>query len=257
MKHLNKLALVMIVLFGLLLGFTHTNTYAAPLENPPDQLYKINPIQSIYANQADPAITLGVFGQATQNALLTFQKDHQLPQTGIGDKATLGQLGILQEVANLPLKFGQKGFNVILLQEKLVEQGLLRGQLLPSKLTNYPLVDKSAKVSDASQVMHEAAVPKTHKIKVKATAYTANCIGCSGITETGVNLNAHPNKKVVAVDPTLIPLGSTLYIPGYGEAIAADTGGAIKGAHIDVYLQNKQDAKKWGSKTLTITIVNT
>src|SRR6478752_5694114 len=59
---------------------------------------------------------------------------------------------------------------------------------------------------------------------VEATAYTANCAGCSGTTATGVDLKANPNQKVIAVDPSVIPLGSKVYVEGYGEAVAADTG---------------------------------
>ena len=67
-----------------------------------------------------------------------------------------------------------------------------------------------------------------------ATAYTAFCNGCSGRTATGLNLRANPNMKVIAVDPRVIPLGTKVYVEGYGYAVAADTGGAIKGYKIDV-----------------------
>src|SRR5699024_7614567 len=51
---------------------------------------------------------------------------------------------------------------------------------------------------------------------MQATAYTAKCdTGCTGITATGQNLNANPNKKVIAVDPSVIPLGSRVYVEGY------------------------------------------
>jgi 3D (Asp-Asp-Asp) domain-containing protein/LysM repeat protein len=96
----------------------------------------------------------------------------------------------------------------------------------------------------------------TKEIKVKATAYTADCEGCSGITKTGVNLKANPDEKVIAVDPSVIPLGSKVYIEGYGEATAADTGGAIKGNRIDVYMQNESDALQFGAKELTVKILN-
>lgn len=94
------------------------------------------------------------------------------------------------------------------------------------------------------------------EITVKATAYTADCEGCSGITKTGVNLKANPDEKVIAVDPSVIPLGSKVYIEGYGEATAADTGGAIKGNRIDVYMQNESDALQFGAKELTVKILN-
>ncbi|TYR81708.1 LysM peptidoglycan-binding domain-containing protein [Priestia megaterium] len=94
------------------------------------------------------------------------------------------------------------------------------------------------------------------KLTVEATAYTANCAGCSGITATGVNLKANPNQKVIAVDPSVIPLGSRVYVEGYGEAIAADTGGAIKGNKIDVFVPSQSTAQQWGRKTVTVTVLN-
>lgn len=59
---------------------------------------------------------------------------------------------------------------------------------------------------------------------------------------------------VVAVDPSVIPLGSRLAIPGYGMGVAADTGGAIAGARIDLWFPTVAQAHSWGSRTVTITI---
>src|SRR5690606_14257941 len=84
------------------------------------------------------------------------------------------------------------------------------------------------------------------EMTVSATAYTAYCAGCSGITATGIDLRSNPNQKVIAVDPTVIPLGSTVWVEGYGTAIAGDTGGAIKGNKIDVFIPSKDGALQWG-----------
>ncbi|MCL1696024.1 3D domain-containing protein [Lysinibacillus sp. BPa_S21] len=91
---------------------------------------------------------------------------------------------------------------------------------------------------------------------VEASAYTASCEGCSGITATGINLKTNPNAKVISVDPTVIPLGSKVYVEGYGEAIAGDTGGAIKGNRIDVFFPSQQDAINFGVKQLKVTILD-
>ena len=96
----------------------------------------------------------------------------------------------------------------------------------------------------------------TKVITVKATAYTASCEGCSGITKTGINIKDNPDKKVIAVDPAVIPLGSKVYVEGFGEAIAADTGGAIKGNRIDIFIPSEQDAIDFGVKMLKVTILN-
>lgn len=92
-------------------------------------------------------------------------------------------------------------------------------------------------------------------ISVTATAYTAECGGCSGVTATGVDLNSNPDAKVIAVDPNVIPLGSKVHVEGYGYATAADTGGAINGNKIDLHMSSEQEAVNWGNKTVDVTIV--
>jgi 3D (Asp-Asp-Asp) domain-containing protein len=96
----------------------------------------------------------------------------------------------------------------------------------------------------------------SNEITVKATAYTASCEGCSGTTATGIDLKANPDAKVIAVDPNVIPLGSKVYVEGYGEATAGDTGGAIKGNRIDVFIPSQQGAINFGVKQLKIKILN-
>lgn len=83
------------------------------------------------------------------------------------------------------------------------------------------------------------------QLTVVATAYILR-----GTTATGIPTGY----GVVAVDPTVIPLGTRMTIPGYGEAVAADTGGAIKGLRIDVWVPTLEEAEKWQWKTVTITL---
>lgn len=112
----------------------------------------------------------------------------------------------------------------------------------------------------ASQAEAKPAATKpaasSNQITVEATAYTANCTGCSGITKTGVDLKANPNAKVIAVDPTVIPLGSKVYVEGYGYATAEDIGGAIKGNRIDVFIPTQNEAIQWGRKQVKVTILD-
>lgn len=90
---------------------------------------------------------------------------------------------------------------------------------------------------------------------VTATAYTPNCAGCSGISAAGLNLRANPDMKVIAVDPNVIPLGTKVWVEGYGNAVAADTGGAIKGNKIDVLVPTTSKAKSWGRKKVRIKVL--
>jgi 3D (Asp-Asp-Asp) domain-containing protein len=71
-----------------------------------------------------------------------------------------------------------------------------------------------------------------------------------GFTATGTPVGY----GIAAVDPAVIPLGTHLSIPGYGEAIAADTGSAIRGTRIDVWFPTVERARAWGTRSVTVTI---
>lgn len=114
----------------------------------------------------------------------------------------------------------------------------------------------SVKVASAAPVA--VSVPQQQVVgtyTMEATAYTAYCTGCSGTTANGTNLRANPHLKVIAVDPNVIPLGTRVWVEGYGEAIAADTGSAIKGNRIDVFIPNKEGAYDWGRKQVTVKVL--
>jgi len=85
-------------------------------------------------------------------------------------------------------------------------------------------------------------------LEMVATAYTAACSGCSGITAIG----RPAGHGIVAVDPNVIPLGTRLFIPGYGLAIAGDTGGAIHGNRIDLGFNSQRDAMLFGRRQVTV-----
>ncbi|WP_026695008.1 3D domain-containing protein [Peribacillus kribbensis] len=113
----------------------------------------------------------------------------------------------------------------------------------------------AAKPAVRTAAAQPASQENSKVISVKATAYTANCEGCSGVTATGVNIKDNPGAKVIAVDPQVIPLGSKVYVEGYGYATADDTGGAIKGNRIDVFIPDQQNALAWGTKTVKVTVI--
>ncbi|WP_318246957.1 ubiquitin-like domain-containing protein [Halobacillus litoralis] len=117
------------------------------------------------------------------------------------------------------------------------------------------VVQTSAKVSKSSEETSREK-ESSQTLQMHATAYTAECTGCSGITATGIDLNANPDKKVVAVDPSVIPLGSRVWVEGYGTAVAGDTGGAINGKRIDLHVPSKSEAYSFGSKTVKVKILD-
>ncbi|MFF3024520.1 LysM peptidoglycan-binding domain-containing protein [Gottfriedia sp. NPDC057948] len=132
----------------------------------------------------------------------------------------------------------------------------------PATKESVPAAKESASTTKESAPTTKESESKSNDsaglkvITMEASAYTASCKGCTGITATGINLKEHPNTKVISVDPSVIPLGSKVNVEGYGVAIAGDTGGAIKGNRIDVFIPNKQDAINFGRKQVKVTILN-
>jgi 3D (Asp-Asp-Asp) domain-containing protein len=93
------------------------------------------------------------------------------------------------------------------------------------------------------------------------TAPTAPTEGTTmTVTSTGYSLPGHTATGlpvgwgVVAVDPAVIPLGTRLTIPGYGDGIAADVGSAVRGATIDLWFPTVAQAMAWGRRTVTVTL---
>lgn len=103
-------------------------------------------------------------------------------------------------------------------------------------------------------VAHAGAKPPKggRRLRVEATGYSSRQPGLSDTTATG----ARAKRGVIAVDPRVIPLGTRVYVPGYGYAVAADTGGAIKGNRIDLCFTTVAECFAWGRRTVTITILD-
>lgn len=155
---------------------------------------------------------------------------------------------------------GKKGtvertFEVVKENGKVVSKTLQKENIVEAPTKQ--VVAVGTKVVTASVSRDNSSAPSTGKeFYVTATAYTASCSGCSGVTATGIDLKKNPSSKVIAVDPSVIPLGSKVWVEGYGYAIAADTGGAIKGNKIDVFVSSKSQAASWGRKKVRIKVLN-
>ena len=101
----------------------------------------------------------------------------------------------------------------------------------------------------------ETAATNGKVVYVQATAYSRAEAGSSNFTFNGIDLRQNP--QVIAVDPSVIPIGSIVNVEGYGTAIAADTGGAIKGNIIDVHFPTVEQCRIWGRKfNVKVTILN-
>lgn len=150
----------------------------------------------------------------------------------------------------------EKTYNIVLENGKEVEKTEIDKKIL-SEAKEEVLAIGTKVAPKETENNKSTSEPSGGQTKtMEATAYTAECTGCSGITATGINLSSNPNKKVVAVDPSVIPLGSRVWVSGYGEAIAGDTGGDIKGNRIDLHFPNKQAAYSFGRQAVTVKVLN-
>ena len=103
--------------------------------------------------------------------------------------------------------------------------------------------------TSSSQPSSDGKYKKT--LSMEATAYsggTLTAMGLKPVRDPG-------GISTIAVDPSVIPLGSKVYIPGYGYAIASDTGGVIKGNIIDLYMNSHDECTSWGRRQVTLHIV--
>ncbi|PDX96620.1 enterotoxin [Bacillus thuringiensis] len=123
-----------------------------------------------------------------------------------------------------------------------------------------PVVKEKPAAKPVAKSTKTSAPTGGREITVEATAYTADpsengSYGGRVLTAMGHDLTANPNMKVIAVDPKVIPLGSKVWVEGYGEAIAGDTGGAIKGNRIDVLVGSDGSANSWGRKSVKVKVI--
>jgi 3D (Asp-Asp-Asp) domain-containing protein len=103
----------------------------------------------------------------------------------------------------------------------------------------------AATTTPATPAASPAAVTGTHTLVVDAVAYHL-----PGNTASGIPVGV----GVIAVDPSVIPLGTRVFVPGYGPAVAADVGSAVRGNIIDLWMPSTAAARAWGRRTVTITI---
>ena len=124
------------------------------------------------------------------------------------------------------------------------------------KIQAQKLLEKRKKEQEEKEKQAQSA-PKNvsgRTITMRSTAYTSDPSENGGYSTTAMGTTIRYG--VAAVDPNVIPLGTRLYIEGYGYARAEDTGGAIKGNKIDLVFGSKSQSNNWGRRTVRVTILN-
>ncbi|MGL5822032.1 MAG: 3D domain-containing protein [Sarcina sp.] len=130
--------------------------------------------------------------------------------------------------------------------ERIIEEGTKEIQVSNSR--NPGSTNSSSKPSSGGG---NSSAPTGKTLVMQSTAYYQG-----SVTATGTRPKRNPSGlSTVAVDPRVIPLGSKLYIDGYGYAVAEDTGGAIKGNIVDVFLNTAQECRNWGRRSIKVTVV--
>ena len=112
----------------------------------------------------------------------------------------------------------------------------------------------ASSTEEDSSVQETSSAQESSWMTFESTGYSTQQKGLSTHTATGINLLANP--RVIAVDPSQIPLGSLVEVQGMGVYVAGDTGGAIKGRIIDVHFPTVAQAMSWGRRSVKIRILN-
>ena len=157
---------------------------------------------------------------------------------------------------------GAAGEMFILNSITIVKGNVVKSHPIREWIVTHPVTEivRQGTKEPLPKVQTEVALRSYTKVmEMTATAYTAGfqCTGkkpghpAYGITASGVPVD----HGIVAVDPKVIPLGTKLYIEGYGESLAADIGGSIVGNKIDLYHESLEDAKKFGRRTVKVYIL--
>ncbi|ENH96118.1 hypothetical protein J416_12582 [Gracilibacillus halophilus YIM-C55.5] len=158
-----------------------------------------------------------------------------------------GETGIKEKEYEVTLENGEE-VSRELIEEEVVKESENKVVAVGTKQPQPVQMSSEQRNSDSSN--GDAA--KT--LYMEATAYNWDCPTCDGRgkTATGYDLKANPN-GVVSVDPSVIPLGTKVWVEGYGYAVARDTGGHINGNRIDIHM-SKSQAQSFGRKTVKVKV---
>jgi 3D (Asp-Asp-Asp) domain-containing protein len=143
-----------------------------------------------------------------------------------------------------------RGARIRYIGELRREQRLKATQIARVEATARSGARRSEAIEATQAATVAPATPATPTPAGGTLTVTATGYSLAGTTSTGLPVGW----GVVAVDPAVIPLGTHLSIPGYGEGVAADTGGAVQGATIDLWFPTPAQALEWGRRVVTITL---
>ena len=206
----------------------------------------------------------GIFGAAMEGAVKDFQKDNDIPVTGRIDGKTRKELDTIS-VGNGELRVGDRGGKVARLQNLLTLHGFTPGtvdgvfgattELQLRAFQHYRGIKETGIADDVVWECLEDDPIFQGKYKKKMTMHTTAYTPYDGGGQGHTALGNIAGKGHAAVDPGIIPLGSIIFIEGYGYALADDIGAVIQGNIVDVGVETLEQAYQWGSKDVTVYVV--
>lgn len=216
---------------------------ADPATNPevtPSPDTKLSPGMTISV----PDVFMRVFTrESTVAAPVRYEKDSSLGK-GSRRVVSAGDDGAVMRVYRVLVSGGVEGAPM-LTEELVVRQAKARVIAVGTGIAAAPIDPETGEEITTPPASGRA-------MQVVATGYSPRQPDLDFVTATG----ARAGRGIIAVDPRVIPLGTRVYVPGYGYAIAADTGGAIDGNRIDLCFETVEECFDWGRRTVTIIILD-
>ncbi len=224
--------LTLISSFGLQYYTSHLNVSASePSENE----------KQIFLDIPQPLFTETRFEEkfVTQSTPIDFKTEYKDdPETEAGVETVLEE--------------GQKGKTVKTIRITYYDGKEFEKDLIKTETINPEpkIISRGTKIVWKTLQTADGEIQYWKKMRVYATHYDSHCPGCNDWTAIGMRAG----KGVIAVDPSVIKMRSNVYIPGYGKAIAGDTGGAIKGNIIDLGFDDARTAG-WSARYVDIYLM--
>jgi len=222
-------------------------------------------VRNLYEQQASDPLAIVLGAQSLDDAITTLddlnrsaQTHHQIAQTSRDAKISLIALRRTLEQQDAHVRANEqaaaraeaalvqaRGARSALISDLSARRNLADAQIARIDALASAAATAPAPVPVASAAPVAAASTGARTVTVTATAYSAQ-----GATATGLPAGW----GTVAVDPSVIPLGSRLTIPGYGDGVAADTGSAVAGSTIGLWFPTVQQALAWGRRVVVVTL---
>jgi 3D (Asp-Asp-Asp) domain-containing protein len=227
-----------LVVIALLLAIPETViALDADISTTPDELSAVNAAINNDENSVK-AITLAITSSAEQTSLSDALKAEEKAKAEKEAKA-IAETAAQKKVA----------------EKKAAEKKVAEKTAAKNTEVKKATVEKSAPVKSTSSKSRSSKKSSSDKYggRSVSTSFTVKAYAYTGGGTTASGMKAAVGR--VAVDPRVIPLGTWLYIEGYGLCIAADTGGDIKGKTVDLYMNSESECRNWGVRSVTCYVL--